>query len=419
MLSEVWLLVSGFLVFIGLLASDGLLMVVGSLAIVVWLAAQLWDKYSFRAVTHSRSVGRNRAFIGDEIDYAVTLNNDKLLPLIWVDIQDSFPEGLELRGAVMRASVLETDRQHSIVTSLLPYQRATWKYTLRCQQRGYHRIGPARLRSGDIFGFTAGEAQHTAVDHVLVYPRVIDLDHLLFLPEHPFGEVRGRRPIYQDTNRAMGQRDYQSGDPLKHIDWKATARASRLQTKIFEPVVSLNMLIAMNGSTSDHVWQGSNRRLFERAVTAAASAAGLAERRGYSYGLISNAVASYSGKWLTVPIGGSSAQLPLMLEALAMAAPYVVATLPEVFRAERGTLPAGATVLLVTAAITDSIPDQISEMQANGYRVTVLYAGDGSLPGRIAGVPVISMSQELDADFDTTYPGNAADEGEDEPVLAK
>ena len=424
MLSEVWLLVSGLLVFIGLLASEGLLLVVGSLAVVVCLAARLWDKYAFRAVTHSRSIGRNRAFIGDNIDYSVTLNNDKVLPLIWVDIQDAFPEGLELRGAVMRGSGLEPNRLHSIITSLLPYQRATWKFTLRCRQRGYHRIGPARLRSGDIFGFTAGEIQHTQVDHVLVYPKVIDLDQLLFLPEHPFGEVRGRRPLYQDTNRVMGQRDYQPGDPLKHIDWKATARASQLQTRVFEPAVSLNMLIAMNGSTSDHVWQGSNRHLFERAVTAAASAASMAERRGYSYGLISNAVASYSGKWLNVPTGASSSQLSLVLEALAMAAPYVVASLPEVFRAERGSVPAGATVLLVTGAITGSIPDQIAEMRARGYQVTVLYAGDGFPPDRIAGVPVISMSQELDADLDATYagtthPDDSNGQEEDEPVLAK
>ncbi len=169
MLSEIWLLVGIILVFIGLLASDGLLMVVGSLAAAVWLAARMWDKYAFRAVTHSRSIGRNRAFIGDNIDYTVTLNNDKVLPLIWVDIQDTFPEGLDLRGAVMRGSPgFETNRQHSIITSLLPYQRATWKYTLHCGQRGYHRIGPARLRSGDIFGFTAGETQNTQVDHVLI-----------------------------------------------------------------------------------------------------------------------------------------------------------------------------------------------------------------------------------------------------------
>ena len=104
MLSEIWLFVGGLLVFIGLLASDGLLMVVGSLGVVVLLAARMRDKYAFRTVTHSRSLVRHRAVIGDNVDYTVTLNNGKVLSLIWVDIQDDFPEGLELRGAVMRVS---------------------------------------------------------------------------------------------------------------------------------------------------------------------------------------------------------------------------------------------------------------------------------------------------------------------------
>lgn len=394
---ELWPVISGLLVFVGLLASNGLLLVVGSLVALVWLAARVWERYCFRKVTYDRQFGLRRAFIGDAVDYTVALNNDKPLPLIWVEAQDPFPEGLELAGAVVRGATLETNRHHSITTSLLPYQRATWKFTMRCLRRGYHRIGPVRMRSSDIFGFTATETRLAGVDEILVYPRVIDLGQLLTPPQHPFGSARGRMPLYHDTNRIKGQRDYRPDDPLKHIDWKATARAGQLQTRVFEPAVALNMLIALNGSTSDYVWQGTNRRLFERAVTAAASAASLADRRGYGYGLLSNAVASYSGKWLSVPVGASSAQLPMTLEALAMAAPYVVAMLPDVFHAERDRLPAGATVLFVTGAITDALHSQLSAIAGRGYRLTVLYAGDGQPPERIGEFPVTGMGHLLDA----------------------
>ena len=397
MLNELWLLVSGLLLFVGLLASDGLLLIVGALVIVVWAVVRLWDRYGFRAVTHTRSIANHRAFIGDCFDYTVTLSNDKVLPLIWVDIQDSFPGGLGLPGGVLRGSGLEDNRQHTISTSLLPYQRASWSYTLECRERGYHRIGPVRIRSGDIFGFTSGEARFEAVDHVLVYPRALDLEHVLFPPEHPFGVARGWRPLYHDPNRVMGQRDYRPDDPLKHIDWKATARSGQLQTRVFEPAVSMNMLIAVNGSTSDYVWQGSNRRLFERAITAAASAAGLADRRGYSFGLISNAVASYSGKWLNVPVGGASKQMTLVLEGLAMAAPYVAASLIDVFQAERESLPAGSSVLLITSVITDSLPDSIADIRSRGFQVSILYSGDGSPPSTLADAPVLSVARELDA----------------------
>ena len=396
MLNDFWILFSSIMIFIGLVASEGLLLVVGSLVIVLAIAARIWDRYAFHSVSHSRSISRQRAFIGDTVDYSVTLDNDKVLPLIWVDIQDSFPDGLDLIGATMRGTGLEINRQHTITTSLLPYQKATWKYSLTCSERGYHRIGPVRLRTGDIFGFSSAETRYTHFDHILVFPRIVDLEGLLFPPEHPLGEVRGSRPLYYDTNRVVGKRDYLPRDPLKHIDWKATARARRLQTKVFEPVVSLNMLIVMNGSTRDYTWQGSNRRLFERTVTVAASTADLADRRGYTYGVVSNAVASYTGKWINVPMGASSRQLSMALESLAMAAPYVVAPLAEVLNAERDSLPAGTTVLLVTATLGDSLVNDIAGIRDHGCPVMVLYAGDG-LPDRELGdIRVIPMASVLD-----------------------
>ena len=396
MLNDFWILISGIMIFTGLVASEGLLLVVGSLVIVLAVAARIWDRYAFRSVTHLRSISRQRAFIGDVVDYTISLDNDKVLPLIWVDIQDSFPDGLDLTGAIMRGTGLESNRQHTITTSLLPYQKATWKYSLTCLERGYHRIGPVRLRTGDIFGFSSAETRFNKYDHIMVFPRVVDLEGILFPPEHPLGDVRGSRPLYFDTNRVVGQRDYQPRDPLKHIDWKATARARRLQTKVFEPVVSLNMLIVMNGSTREYTWQGSNRRLFERTVTVAASTASLADRRGYTYGVLSNAVASYTGKWINVPMGASSSQLSMALEALAMAAPYAVATLDEVLNAERDSLPPGTTVLLVTATLGDTLVSNIAGIQSHGCTVMVLYAGDG-LPDRDLGdIRVIPMASILD-----------------------
>ncbi|MDA1129377.1 MAG: DUF58 domain-containing protein [Chloroflexi bacterium] len=397
MLNDFWILVSSVMILIGLVASEGLLLVVGSLVIVLALAARVWQRFAFQSVSHSRSISRRRAFIGDTVDYSVSLDNDKVLPLIWVDIQDSFPDGLDLTGATMRGTGLESNRQHTITTSLLPYQKATWKYSLTCSERGYHRIGPVRLRTGDIFGFSSAETRYTEFNHILVYPRVVDLTGLLFPPEHPLGDVRGSRPLYHDTNRVVGQRDYQPRDPMKHIDWKATARVGQLQTKVFEPVVALNMLIVMNGSTREHSWQGSNRRLFERTVTVAASAASLADHRGYTYGVVSNAVASYSGKWINVPMGASSSQLPMALEALAMAAPYVVAPLADVLNSGRDSLPSGTTVVLVSPSLGDTLVDQIAGIRDHGFPVIVLYAGDG-LPDRDLGdIRVIPMASILDA----------------------
>ncbi|MSQ06392.1 MAG: DUF58 domain-containing protein [Dehalococcoidia bacterium] len=407
-LNDLWLLVSGILVFLGLVTSQGLLLVVGSLVIIVWAATRFWNRFAFRGVSHQRTLSRKRAFVGDAIEYTISLTNDKFLPLIWLDIQDTFPVGLELPGAAIRGSGTELQRRHRITTSLLPYQRISWKYTMRCQARGYHRIGPVQLRSGDIFGFVAAEITIPQTVEVLVYPRVVELRQLILPSSHPLGEARGQRPLYQDPSRFRGLREYQPTDPMKHIDWKATARRGSLQTRVFEPVVSLNVLIALNAATSEHAWQGSNRRLFERSVTAAASVAKHAADRGFSFGLVSNAVAVYSGKWLSVPFGGSSAQLGMVLELLAMAAPYVVTTLADVLHAERDSLPPGATVALVTAVVLPALVLEVQDLRSRGYRVILLYAGDGVPELPLPGVPVYRLGRELDA----------VEEEAREPVLA-
>ena len=282
----------------------------------------------------------------------------------------------------------------------------TWKYQIKCTARGYHRIGPVRLRSGDIFGFSSAEIHYPKVEHLLVYPRIVDLGELILPEQHPLGESKSWKPVAQDTTRFLRQRDYNPIDPMKHIDWKASARRQRLQTKVFEPVVSLNVLIALNAATSEFAWQGSNRRFFERAVTAAASVANDAALSGYSFGLVSNAVASYSGKWLSVPMGASSTQLSLVLESLAMAGPYVVTPLTEVLRGERASLPAGTTVVVVTSILTQAMATEIAYIKESGYQVRVLYTGDQAPSVELPGVPVVRLGRVLDTQV------------EDEPAMA-
>ena len=80
MLNDLWLLVSGIVILIGLLASQGLLIIVGSLVIIVWLLTKVWNRFAFQEVTHSRSLSQERAFIGDVVEYTVTLTNEKSSP---------------------------------------------------------------------------------------------------------------------------------------------------------------------------------------------------------------------------------------------------------------------------------------------------------------------------------------------------
>ena len=383
MISDLWVIAATIAIIAGLLASQALLIVVGVLVLLIWITGKHWPRYAFRRLSYSRRLERRRAFIGDVLDYHITVNNDKLLPMIWLDISDTFPLGLQTGGTHRRGVGAEAELDHRITTSLLPYQRVTWKYRVRCRARGYHRIGPARLRSGDMFGLTSAEKNVTDVDYLLVYPRIVDLRRMLNLWERPLGTGRGRRFIQDDPSRFVGLREYLPTDPLKHIDWKATARHGRLESRIFEPAATRYMLIALNARTGDAAWQGSNRRLFERAVTVAASVAEYARNEDYTFGLVSNAIASYSSKWMSVPPGSGNLQLESVLESLAMAGPFWVTELSSVLRTESESLTSGSTVVLVTALISRAVVLETEEIRRRGHRMIIFYAGDGE-PGPAA-----------------------------------
>lgn len=430
MLSDLWGIAAAILILAGLLASQVLLIVAGVLVLVIWLTGKQWPRFAFRRVTYRRRLARRRAFIGDLVDYYITVENGKLLPMIWLDISDAFPIGLHTSGAYQRGVGAEAELDHRITTSLLPYQRVTWRYRVRCRARGNHRIGPARLRSGDLFGFNSAELQVPDVDYLLVYPRLVDLRRLMVPWEQPLGVARGRRRIQDDPSRFVGLRDYLPTDPLKHIDWKATARHGRLETRIFEPAATHSMLIALNARTGDAAWQGSNRRLFERAVTVAASVAEYAEREHYSFGLVSNAVASYSSKWMSVAAGSGRLQLEATLEALAMAGPFWVAELSAVLRTEAQRLPSDATVVVVTAILTPSVAQEIAEIRRRGYRAAVFYAGDGQperaaallppeVPLFMAGASLAAMEAVWRDDWQGDGNGGSDGDGDDAAGLVR
>ena len=83
-------------------------------------------------------------------------------------------------------------------------------------------------------------------------------------------------------------RDYQPGDSLRRIDWKATARRGHLQSRVYEPSATLHLLVALNLTTLEQTWSGYDPLLLELAITVAASLATQASQQGQSVGLLTN-----------------------------------------------------------------------------------------------------------------------------------
>ena len=108
-------------------------------------------------------------------------------------------------------------------------------YKIEPPMRGYYQIGPLVLETGDLFGLHRRYRVERTTSFCSSTRRVVPLPGYDIASRRPIGEVRLTHRLYEDPTRIAGVRQYQAGDPLNRVHWRATARTGQLHSKIYEP----------------------------------------------------------------------------------------------------------------------------------------------------------------------------------------
>ena len=395
LLGEAWLSASTLLVIIGLVAGSVILVGVGVLIVTLGGAARLWARLSLEEVEYGRELAERRAFVGERVELRLRLANRKALPVPWLEVRQQLPEALAVEGAHTTPSGAAGVVMLERTTSLAGHERVEWSLTLLASKRGYYRIGPARLRSGDIFGIFDREVTVAGGEALVVYPRTYPLDDLGLGSTRPFGELRGGQRIFEDPVRVVGVRDYLPGDPLKRVDWKATARAGRLQSRLYEPSRTQSVVVALNISTMEHSWQGANPLLLERGVVVAASIASWAFEAGFALGLVANGSFPNADRPIRIGAGRRPDQLAHVLEALAMISPMTTSELSEQLSRRRHTVPAGATLIVVAARMPEELAAALLRHREEGYDVHVVKTSPEPWDVSLGALPIVEIESRM------------------------
>jgi len=371
-----WIYIAGLLVLIGIATREPAPTAVGALILLTGGVSRLWSRASLARIDYVRTIPTRRAFVGEAVNLSFSLTNRKALPVPWIEIRDSVPEKAPPEDEPGRPGGGPETLLMNRSTSLAWYERVRWNHRFRCKARGYFQFGPALLRSGDVFGFFPAFAQDETLQHLTVLPKVLPLRDIGLPSQRPFGETASGSSIFEDQSRVVGLRDYRPGDPLKRIDWKATARSQRLQSRLYDPAATLTMLIAVNVSTLEHPWEGYNPLLLERAIAVAASIASYAEEKRYAAGLAANCTYPNADRHVWLAPSRNPDQLTRILESLAMVSPYVLAPLEDVLRRRAERLPFGATVVLVAGYLTEGLHAYLSRGHNRRDRWFMVWVGD-------------------------------------------
>jgi uncharacterized protein (DUF58 family) len=230
---------------------------------VSWMAARV----SLRDLNVSARFP-DHIFAGEQAEVLVTLRNSKrLLP--------SFSILVEMRGTFDRPGIVKKsgpNRKTPLAyLSYIPHHAAAEQAIEQTfPKRGHVLVKGFELSTRFPFGFFRHRRRLSARDvDIVVYPKPEPItDKLNLLPLQSGQTTSLRRGAGQDL---LSLRDYQQRDDLRHIDWKATARARRLTVREFAAEDERRITIVLDPALTDDIDEENFRIRFENGVTQAAS----------------------------------------------------------------------------------------------------------------------------------------------------
>jgi uncharacterized protein (DUF58 family) len=396
LLGGAWIVITVFLIILAVVLKQSSLLIVAAIFFLTSGAARLWSRYALQRLEYTRRLSANRVFFGENITLDISISNSKFLPLPWLHIEEEVPEELKFLKSRTQMSA-KPDR--SILSNFLSlgwYHRLTRHYAVQCVRRGLFFFGPTIIHSGDPFGFFKVENTIEPQDRLLVYPRILTLEELGIPSRHPFGDLRIKRHLFEDPVQVMTTRDYASGDPLKHIHWKATARLQRMQTRVFEHTTSVDLALFLDTrSVADtFFWNLISHDSLETGVLAATAIAADAVKKEFKVGFYANEYYYYSNSLMRMPPSSHPDQLKGILEALAQVRGIPALTMEKLLVREARNLSWEAAIVLVTAVPTAEIVRSLKRLQQAGRRVALVQIGD-TAGTRIEGILTYRVPEDI------------------------
>lgn len=358
------------------------------LLLIAYLSSSAW----LAGLDCERELSAATVQAGDEAEVSVTVTNKRGWPIPWIFLEDQSPAGFPCLGENKRLAIL------------MPGRSIEMKYRLVCTRRGYHRVGPLLMESGDLFGlqrrFRTGEQR----DYVAVLPTIAYIDTFNIAAKRPQGPVRISNRIYADPTRINNIREYAPGDPLNSIHWKASARTGKLHVKTYEPSSVTGGTIILDLHEDTYVPEHKEERI-ELAITVAASLAYLLQMSGEQVGMLTNArdaaeVARFEAEGqaavsrsdaeevleddeegtrispLSVPTRRSPIQAQQIIENLARVLPGAGLDAIRLILAEHHRLPRDAALLLISPHVHDALALALGSMKIAGFNVSVFIIKD-------------------------------------------
>ncbi|MFI3206338.1 MAG: DUF58 domain-containing protein [Clostridia bacterium] len=222
-------------------------------------------------------------FEGETADIKEIVVNDKYLPLPTLEIDFSLDKSLHFSNSE-NSSISDKLYRRDIFYAGMK-KKITRTLPVQCTKRGYYTLDKLGFMSYDIFMQQKFFGKKSFFQNFYVYPARVSTEQISVVYNQIMGEVLSRQKIYDDPFSFAGIRDYTITDPMKNINWKASAKNGSLLVNICDSAISQKLTIIIDCFENASV---AGNQLSEESIRIASSLSEIFIAQGVSISVLGN-----------------------------------------------------------------------------------------------------------------------------------
>lgn len=250
------------------------------MAVVFFLFREIYARLWSEGAEADISVEEPYIYANEKVSLTETVVNRGRFPLPVLEVRFRLPKGPVFENA---ENVVVSDNLYKRdVFSLRPQEQVTRRYLIRCPRRGRYPVCDLTVKAWSFWHSRAYELKQKTNACLTVYAARTDVSEILAHCNSVLGTLESRRRTFEDPFAWASIRAYTPQDPMRNINWKASARTGEMMVNTWTSVQAVQFCIFLDAMDERIVKQ---EELTELGISAAASLASKLIGSGQETGL--------------------------------------------------------------------------------------------------------------------------------------
>jgi uncharacterized protein (DUF58 family) len=268
----------------------------------------LWEK----DLTVDLAFGQPYVYAGECASIKEKIENHKRMPVSPLEVRFRIRKGIQFQDTD-NTSVSDFVYKRDIY-ALLGRQRITRTLQMECQKRGLYAIEDVSMVTYSLLHEDTYRKNIDTDESIYVYAKRTNVDDVLRAGENLMGAQESDKKYLEDPFAFASIRDYTMQDPMKNINWKASAKTGDLMVNTFTSMKNEKMMIYLDVEDNGVL---KKEHLVEDSISVAATLFQKLMSKGMEVGIAINLRDEDRKSFFYLPLSRSKSNRILLEQTLA------------------------------------------------------------------------------------------------------